>query len=236
MGTNERLTAYYETLDLQLVDDYNRQHQDDPLSPIFLKTNADYDNADIKLLVFGQETYGWYKWTNLAAAQEAYEEFCLSGACFERYASRVPFWFAAKTILDDIKATLAPKAVSFLWNNLVKCSYEDVKKGYPEYYATNLEPIFSECIRNEISILKPDICIFFTGPDYDGFLDKAFNTPARQSVPGFGERQFCSITIPNVHCAIRTYHPGYLSRQGVSTRDRYYACAEKMLVEACKDL
>jgi hypothetical protein len=234
MDINKELFSLYSGVDIyKLVDDYNNKLSNDEektACPLFLQANERYMNADIKLLIFGQETNRWNgiygRGISVECITSVYDGFFNSGNC---YIHGGQFWNGIKHVMELLREKNKGKKIDFLWNNIVKMGYNGKGKKFPyKFYENIIKPHLNNLIIKEIEILKPDFILFLTGPDYDHVLNDIFGNPQRKSVDGFTEEQLCEIVIPNVKKSIRTYHPHSLCRKGKKDMDNYY---EKIINE-----
>ena len=182
-------------------------------NPLMLKVNNDWVKADLKVMVFGQENNIWGgEFGNDGAfcgqineIINIYEKFYLND---EMYAC--PFWNEYRNLRNQIKKQ--DKNISFLWNNVVKIGRLGIG-CLPEIHKITTENF--NVISDEINILKPDVLIFFTGPNYDNKIFDSLGKHSKISIGNFNPRQICEIkfdTDYNLKYSIRTYHPGYLYR------------------------
>ena len=177
--------------------------------PLFMKISREYDMADCKLLIVGQQTHGWGNGSKdggygadlgnnpVAALMGSYEDFALG-----RNYTKSPFWVASHRLYKALNPQGEPEG--FAWSNLVKVDQNQFRPAF-EY-----ENIVSKCelLQAECKILKPDVVVFFTGPDYDTRLLKTF--------PGLQMSHVVKLALSVLeHEALpvrsyRTYHPNHL--------------------------
>ena len=191
-----------------------------PASPLLLKINDEqaYQNADIKLIIFGQETNRWYEsfHSDTDAILGYYDQFFNTGN-YKNYGGQ--FWNGVARFISMLQERYPSKTIYPIWNNLVKIG-KDAGAGFPSDIIHEVEEKEFDVIREELAILQPTIALFFTGPSYDGILDKVFHHPKLTPITGnFLARQLAKLAIPNVSQAFRTYHPGYLWRNSI---DNYF--------------
>jgi hypothetical protein len=68
-------------------------------------------------------------------------------------------------------------------------------------------------LKQEIEISKPDVVVFFTGPNYDNNIKYIFKNALFEKVGNHPVRQFSKISHPELpDKTFRTYHPNYLRR------------------------
>jgi len=113
------------------------------------------------------------------------------------------------------------QTVRCLWNNIVKVGLSG-RKGRPSAEILEWQSPFFDVIRLEVSLLAPDIVVFFTGPKYDEFIRRVFPDARFEAARGRTERQLARVTAAGLpRAAVRTYHPGYLWRQGRQGFEEY---------------
>jgi len=222
---NKELEGLYKKAKEDILDkvaEYNKSQKDEAYhatSPLFLKSYEDYESAEIKVMVFGQETNGWYQQEEIG---QEYVDFFISGYCYKPYRSH--FWKGIEQFLNLLQEKNANKKIGHLWNNIVKMGYQGRGKNFPEmFYDSIVKPHLNNLIPKEIEILKPDYIIFLTGPRYDWILNDVFGTPERKIVEGFSNGQLCEVIIPNVKKSFRTYHPNYfIKAKKQADRDKIF--------------
>jgi hypothetical protein len=224
MDFNEELYGIYHELDQEIykiIVEKNTQIENEANKaayPLFIRTTKEYDEADVKIMIFGKETNGWGKGVYgnddkkyVDDIINDYDDFFNTKYCYQ-YGGQ--FWNMVKYVIECLKSKNKNKKIEYLWNNLVKMGKNG--KGFPYiWYNDVIKPYFNEVILKEITILKPDFIIFFTGPNstngpYDTVLNEVFNNPHRKPIEGFVEDELCEIEIPCVKKAFRTYHPTFL--------------------------
>jgi len=135
--------------------------------PLLIKVNEQYENARLKVIIFGQETDGWHEEFN--SYQASVEQLMDR---YYRYFNRLSeggkkrqkraFW--GNKNFNFFAENLAPKKdVEFLWNNISKIGNNETRKGKPHKSIRVLEREYFNVIREEVEILKPDLIIFTTG-------------------------------------------------------------------------
>jgi len=220
------------------VAEYNEKQQDKPYSatfPLFLKSYEHYENAEIKVMIFGQETNGWGDYDpdkTIVEIMNGYVEFFISEYCYKHYGGH--FWNGINKIKRLLEEKNAGKSIGYLWNNAVKMGYN--RNGFPHnFYGTIVKPHLNNLIVKEIEILKPDYIIFLTGYRYDGVLADIFGELKKDQVEGFPIDKLCEITIPNVKKSLRTYHPRplYQNRYLKSSRGKIF---NKIIEEITQDI
>ena len=223
---NEKLRQLYidrlsagEPCFLQILREQRRNidHTTQPAYPLLIKINEEkYKNADLKIMVFGQETNSWEaivsaiqiplqdSCNHVAESVDVFMDNYFNFRNIKEYNS--PFWNAFKTIKElssDIKCEL-------VWNNIYKIGNRERNKNRPHKLIRELENLHFDVIQEEISILKPDVILFLTGPNYDARVNRVFGITGYQSISNHETRKLAKISISVDMLAYRTYHPNYL--------------------------
>ncbi len=188
-----------------------------PTCPLLLTIDneEEFNDAEIRLMVFGQETNSWYDefHNNLEAIIGTYDSFFNGGECW-RYGGQ--FWNGVSRFINLLQAKHSDKKIKIVWNNIVKIGkYND--KGFPPDYIYEVEREHFSVIKEELEIIKPNIVLFFTGPNYDSVIHDNFGKLEKQALAPFSERQVSKIKLDSVDFAFRTYHPNYLWRNDIDS-------------------
>jgi len=171
-------------------------------APTVMDISDAYFNSPKRLMIIGQQTYGWGTGT-LDFMLKDYRDFNFG----ENYRS-TPFW----NVTSKVAKILGVDRYAIAWTNLVKCDYK--KDRPPKNIESEIQEAFP-VLADEISILAPDIIIFFTGPRYDDRLEKSLPGSTFEKVRNYDPRQLAKISNPNLPAkSIRAYHPNYLQRSG----------------------
>jgi hypothetical protein len=172
--------------------------QNDGVSgPLLMEVPDSYRRASVRLMIIGQQTYGWPSVTvELDELLRTYTAFDLGR---EYYSS--PFWQASHQVFRAVNPDGPDRA--FLWSNLVRVDQ------HRERPSAEIEDAVSGLglLNCELQILKPDAAVFFTGPHYDDRL--------RQTFPGVRYHELAQDVVRLQHQdlpakSFRTYHPRYL--------------------------
>lgn len=169
-----------------------------------------YTTSKYKLLIVGQETNGWYDdyirtQKDIGKCIITYEKFKLG----ESKANK-PFWRYAHLFNDKINGTNSE--LGFMWTNINK--FGATGKGRPNLEVTKMENKGFNIFTKEIQILKPDVCLFLTGPNYDNDIKNKVPDVEFEEITNFGKRQL--VKVKSAHLpqkSYRTYHPGYGNRK-----------------------
>ena len=221
---NEKLKILYTSKWDALIKAFEPIHSDEkidikPANPLLLYVDSEeeYKKADIRLMIFGQETNGWYENEDvtLDAVQKLYNGFFNEGDCW-KYGGQ--FWNGVKRFKQLLSTKYPNKKVRLIWNNIVKVGkYTD--KGFPPDYIYEIERETFNVIPKEIEILKPNLVLFLTGPNYDGIIKDNFGSLVYNKLPEFTVRQLAKVELQKGSIAYRTYHPNYLWRNDI---DKYF--------------
>lgn len=186
-----------------------------PANPLllYIDEEEEYKNADIRLMIFGQETNSWYdeRGATIDAVQTLYDGFFNEGECWG-YGGQ--FWNGISRFLSSLKAKFPDKKIRLTWNNIVKIGKQG-DKGFPPDYIYEIEREKFHVIPTELEILKPNVVLFLTGPNYDSIIKDNFGELKYEALPNSTERQLSRVTLKDVQFAYRTYHPNYLWRNDI---------------------
>lgn len=186
-----------------------------PANPLLLCIDKEdeFKNADIRLMIFGQETNSWYdqRGATIDAVQTLYNNFFNKGEC---WAYGGQFWNGISRFLSSLQTKFPNKKIRLTWNNIVKIGKQG-EKGFPPDYIYEIERQNFHVIPAEMEILKPNVVVFMTGPNYDSVIKDNFGVLKYEALPNSTERQLSRVTLKDVRFAYRTYHPNYLWRNDI---------------------
>lgn len=191
------LSALYSDLDRKEIFDY--------VGPFLLYCwEEEYLSARHRLMIIGQETYGWdadyvRSVDDVKRFMQSYKDFELG----KNYNSL--FWRYAHLINEMINGE---DGKNFVWNNVNKFGIDGA--GRPDQAVLDNENLHFNLLAREIGILKPDVCIFLSGPTYDADLKEKLGDlrlEPFQDYPLNEAARLRSRFLPD-H-SFRTYHPGY---------------------------
>lgn len=188
---------------------------DDYSWPLLLNICVDeFNKASTKIMIIGQETNGWsppiYSIEDIRKSMNFYGDF----TCNKKNAN-TSFW---KTMYYINEIFGNKNSFCFVWNNILKLG-KSGDSGRPISKVTELENEYFNLLTKEIEIIKPDVCIFLTGPNYDNDIKAKIIDVKFEAMKGYLEREFCLLRsnfLP-LH-SYRTYHPGF----GLYYKDWYY--------------
>lgn len=140
----------------------NKKLKNIPANPLLLKVNEnDLENADVKVMIFGQETLGWHRFgTPLSDQMNKYEKYYYNTKKTNKFWSHGVDFFK-KNLTKFYKEQ--DKTVVYLWNNISKMGRFQEKVGVPKNIRDLERKYFSSIIKEEVEIINPDIIIFLTG-------------------------------------------------------------------------
>jgi len=211
---NDQLYRVYSTAWDNLVQ---RLPDDRQLSdPHFIKVPQEYIDANLKLLIIGQQTNGWtqegYKPRESARPDvvdrimHEYDVF----KCGINYRP-TPFFQGAHGLARLLEPTKVP--CWFVWSNLIKIdgngAADDSWVGV--YPGQHIEEILGELplVQSEVEILSPDAVVFLVGPDYIKRLQLTF--PDLESINVTTKKPWSVLKSPKLpQRSYVTYHPKYL--------------------------
>jgi len=172
--------------------------------PLLLKVDDEYQNAEIRVMIVGQETDKWAGQLdenneNISALQTTYYEYLHES----KDKNRRPFWNRKnyKYYEEELTKRCSSKKISFIWNNVNKIGNKDRGMGKPTEKIIALERQYFNVFEEEIKILRPHIVIFTIG---DRYIPASHNEIKR--VCDEPVRQVILTNHPNI-IAVRTYHP-----------------------------
>lgn len=215
LGLRQLYTSTWSDLQKQYDEvNANDAYTDKPTTPLLLQVGNEesYKKADIRIMFFGQETNGWYEEDDeMEGILQAYNNFFNSHYCF-KYGGQ--FWNGVSRFLHLFKKEVPDQEISFLWNNVVKIGRSE-GRGLPPPYVYDMEHKYFPVISKELKILKPDLVLFLSGPNYDHIIEQSLGKTEKKTVQSFSQRQLVKIKTADLPLSYRTYHPNYLWRNGI---------------------
>lgn len=188
-----------------------------PTCPLLLSigNEEEFKNADIRLMVFGQETNNWYDefHNDIPSIIECYDSFFSNDKCWG-YGGQ--FWNGVGRFIELLQTKYSNKKISLIWNNIVKIG-KYAEKGFPPNYIYEIERKYFSVIKEEIEVINPTIVLFLTGPYYDSVITDNFGKLTYSKLSDeFSEREIAKVSLTGTPFAYRTYHPNYLWRNGIN--------------------
>lgn len=199
---NNRLNQLY-IKNNDIINEYRKKHSDKNLHGPLLLNISNYSSQKIKLMVVGQETFGWNKSLSIVEQRTTYQEFNFGSSYYSS-----PFWNVIRKLERSLN--IEPYAIS--WSNLNRF---DVDCGSPD--RTELAQDIASLdylVKEEISILKPDVCIFFTNHKYDKRLRDLYQDLVFDNVHRLPKKHFSKLNHPDLpKYTLRTPHPRTIRTQ-----------------------
>lgn len=213
---NERLKELYQKYWNKTRDEIVVKK--DSAFPFMINVNKRYENASKRVMFCGQETYAWngeeynaVEKSSVDSIMKRYDIFVNNGG----YNS--PYWnFQNRIIADNPE-------IGFVQNNLVKIgkAYEPGCDETIDNLAHQYFPVF----KKELNILRPDLIIFLTGPNYDRKIE--YNLGRFTTENCLDKEEFSFLSSPanicfdklifsntNAPLSYRTNHPRHIQMQG----------------------
>lgn len=206
-------------------------------NPLLIKVPDDYVNADVRVIVYGQETAGWhgelfnddhsmdfllddyeafltedkeYFYNQDFHTGDGHLAYCHSKFRLKRKNKRV-FWNRSnfKFFKEELSkfSTSNNQSVSILWNNLSKLGLKCAGKATDKI--EKLENTCFNIMKDELDILKPNIVIFTTGYKRDKLIENKLGAEIHK-YPNYTKKQLAKVTFQDKDIlGIRTYHSKY---------------------------
>lgn len=169
----------------------------------------EYARSTYKILFLGQENNGWQGPTD-DIDQQVGEYAGFEHARHYKY-RHGPYWRAVHTFNDLLNEATAD-LLGFVASNVRKYCSESGGRISPEDDRFVAEHV--NVLPGELAILRPDVVIFFSGPEYDGSIGLQLEGEKLSFEPvvaGIAARELARVTHPLLpKHAYRTYHPNHL--------------------------
>ncbi|MGZ9898993.1 hypothetical protein [Shewanella gaetbuli] len=195
MNINEQLQQIYSSY-ISGLNDFALKFSDKNLNgPLLIKVKG-YIDEPLKLMCVGQETYGWDQSLTIEEQLNSYEGFNFGS----NYSSS-PFW----NVIRKMECALGVTPYSIAWSNLNRF---DQNVGSPSGDVLEQIVRFDSILTEEIKVLDPDVCIFFTNYKYDTRLNNMYEGLVFENIEGLPPKHFAKLThplLPNI--TIRAPHP-----------------------------
>jgi hypothetical protein len=126
---------------------------------------------------------------------------------------RSAFWMICSLLHTRLSTDNPDKRVSIVWTNLLKLGRNTIRfnRNWPKSEVKAVELSEFNVLREEIAILKPNVVVFLSAPNYDLDLEQRLGELAYTPVEPYTALQLARIHIPGVGLALRGYHPSYWS-------------------------
>ena len=199
---NNKLSQLY-IKNINALNEYSKKHSDKNLHGPLLLNISNYSSQKLKLMVVGQETFGWNKSLSIIEQRTTYQEFNFGSSYYSS-----PFW----NVIRKVERSLNIEQYAIAWSNLNRF---DVDCGSPD--RTELAQDIASLdylVKEEISILKPDVCIFFTNHKYDKRLRDLYQDLVFYNVHGLPKKHFSKLNHPELpKYTLRAPHPRTIRAQ-----------------------
>ena len=188
-------------------------------------TESWYTAADLKVMVFGQETNSWAGKgddfgtpsspvfspdVSMEAVMGIYEDFYATyyhdGTFGYNGTRQGTFHYGLNRFATVLNACFPGKRIAYVWNNIVKIGKAQ-GTGFcgAEIYAA--ERAHFPVVRKEVEILKPDLLLFLTGT-YDEQICDNWNDAKFTPLQPYAANEATVVTATGVNApAYRTNHP-----------------------------
>lgn len=187
---NIQLTDLYSNLPNELSDaiaKFNEKVSEGFISnPFLLAVTDEYFKASKKIMLIAQETFCWFGERNrgiytlensIVELQNLYDLFVNNPS--RNYAS--PLWLYVNSIYCIARNVNA----GVIFNNVAKIGFND-RTGYD----SKINVYFDRIFREEMSICKPDLIIFLSGPNYDSLIKQRLGVfSLNRCIPNIAERK-----------------------------------------------
>lgn len=202
MNAQSSLNNFYQ-LNESAFQNAIEKHTSFNLNGPLLASPSIYFDQKTKLMVVGQETYGWSQSSNTQDQLDAYVDFNVG----QSY-NASPFWNFARKLED----TFDIESFSVAWSNLNRFDQNEGSPTDPDVIKT-IES-FDFILKKEIELLKPDVLVLFTNHKYDSRIEGLYEGVRFEGIPGLKENHFMKLVHPELPAiTIRAPHPKTIRMQ-----------------------
>lgn len=204
-----------------------------------------YTTADIKVMVFGQETNKWHGEysancddfgnppskvflpdISVGSVMGIYEDFyasCYHGKSSFGYGRRHGYFHhGVNLLLKELDKKYADKSVALVWNNIVKTGLA-YKSGFVGGAIYDIERRHFDVIKEEVKLLRPDVIVFLTG-SYDQRIRDVFGDVVFSPLGCYGTNELAKVALPGIDTpAYRAPHPSNRQMKSAEMEARYRA-------------
>lgn len=168
--------------------------------PLLISPPINYCKQKNKIMIIGQETFGWHsEISDIEEQMKRTEEFNLG----ENYTCS-PFW----NFFYKVEEIFGNEKRSSLWTNIHKF---DLNNGALDLDGKKEIKEINKIIIEEIEIGKPEVCIFFTSHNRDKELEQIYEGIKFEKIEGWDTKWLVLLKHPKLpQLSIRTYHPRYI--------------------------
>ena len=225
---NRQLQTVYEPY---LAHVYSQEWPADVSAPLLMHVFEQYEQMRTKVLFVDQETHGWdylSKQLTVETLQNRYVSFNLGkhadyGDGKKPRYLRSPFWNFSRSCFHQLN--LYPgvdrKTNGFLWTNISKF---DCNSTTPHPDLQQRNRLGFELLRQELTIIQPNVVVFLTGTKYDPWLDQLFQLNREPILEGGLLNVLHDSTQLLPVLSFQTEHPRTLSM-----RKTYHAVLDKLV-------
>ena len=201
----KKLVNLYENKidDFELI--YDKYEHQDINGPLLMSPSSAYLSSKTRFLVVGKETAGWEQFNiGINELLSCYERFNV-GESYNKKGS--PLWYLVRFTEEQ----LGNSNYSCMWTNLSK--YDQNRKEPDVEHREDFSKL-DNFLKDEIDILKPEFCLFFTGHKFDNRLGNIFTDLQFIAVEGFDPNVLVQLKSPDLpSLCYRTSHPKWISLQ-----------------------
>lgn len=203
---NDFIEKCYEKWPTTDNSDYVRQH--------FYCTD-EYINNKIKIMIIGQESYGWYYPNNIKESMELTKNFL-----YDNYYTI--FWEFSYELEKSINGEKPFNKYSYFYSNIFRICVDSVYAKHLIYNSELSDEYISkiQTLSSEIKIVDPDVIVFLSGPNYDKYISNIYKgLEFCRLDDNYDVRELSRLMhteLPNN--TFRLYHPMYANRY----RDKYW--------------
>lgn len=209
----KQLLELYQSRQAEFIKIADQFPKDKLGGPYLMSPSDDFSKQQCRLLVIGQETFGWMDSPkHLDTMMRVYEEFNVGKRNANGKTYNSPFW----NLTRKLETAIGIEKYSCAATNISKFDVNQKRAtGKHELAISSIDNI----LLAEVQILKPQICIFFTGPAFDERIKNIFSGITYESVGEWPQSQFCKLnhSVLPTH-SYRTYHPRYLRMRKLEGR------------------
>ena len=212
----QTLRELYQTNIERFAQFVNTFPNEDLQGPLLLEPSA-YFQQPTKLLVIGQETNGWHcEHDDIDAQLEGYRKFNVG----ETYRAS-PFW----NVTRKVESILGIASHSCAWSNLNRFDHGG---RTPEGKILEEVAKLDFLVREEIQILAPDVCLFYTNRKYDHRIEALYLGVQFHNVEGLPHGHFARLAHDDLpKLTFRTPHPKTIRLQ--EWEDAFYTFMRSLL-------
>lgn len=178
------------------------------VGPHLLAPPTSYKYQKNPLLIIGQNTGSWLDDVeDLKRQMDTTEEFNVGKGYFSS-----PFW----NVTRKVESALGNEDYSTAWTNVSKFA---LGKGQVDGRLAASIAKVDHILVDEIAIVSPKVCLFYTGPELDTRVCTIFDGINFDTLGGYDNKLLVRLVHPALpHHSYRTYHPGYLRRAKLEQR------------------